>query len=105
MTNFDKLLKAAFDAGAERNQIGSAAPDFDEWRASLSGIGVDDPADVIEIGDTVRTKGGRTGIARHSAYGSEFVTIYDPHSGSMLRNPDRDNLVSFARAGLVKVNQ
>lgn len=48
MTEFDKLLKAAFDAGYDRNEdlfaineghyVPRVAPPFEEWRATLSGL-------------------------------------------------------------------
>lgn len=68
MTHFDQLLKAAFDAGRDRadseilwtnlhdgKYVGDV-PDFEKWRASLSGLDIAD--EPIKVGDVVRVVGG-----------------------------------------------
>lgn len=107
MTQFDNLLRAAFDAGASRAEseaiwtnldngvyVGET-PDFDEWRASLSGLKVGDDS-VIRAGDSVEIVGhdsivrscrqffGRKGIARSAPFGDDYFYIYDPHEGKMV---------------------
>lgn len=63
ITQFDKLLKAAFDAGAERGVMEYACEQgfppppvapltYNEWRASVAGLDLSD--DKIRIGDRVR---------------------------------------------------
>lgn len=63
MTEFDKILKAAFEAGRECGLdeaardagyfIEKPAPDFEEWRATLSGLDVRPDLGPIRMGDTV----------------------------------------------------
>lgn len=49
MKTFDALLRAAFKAGLDCAWDANSNPSFDEWRASVSGLGLDEPAEQIEL--------------------------------------------------------
>lgn len=79
MTQFDNLLQYAFEAGYERGvddesyaERGSGPhtnrpPDFEEWRATISGLDLREDLGPIEIGDRVRVL---------SSWGSPFEVYH-----------------------------
>lgn len=94
MTQFDNLLKAAFDAGLAHYASPSGAPSFEDWRVTVSGLDLNgstikpgDSVQIVEhesIVESCRQFFGRTGIARASAFGSDYLHVYDPHAGGMV---------------------